>query len=1057
MASLERLEKREVFALSGVTLSQLPLAAYDNSGVLTYDTATGSLDISATPLNVRFPPNSLRVVTGGHGDFQIHAKVDAAGNLIRGVNAGDTALNGTINANGDDLVVMGGVDLDGNGTIDPGETGVLLTGEIYAFGHLDSGGPTDRFDFRFIPTGGLLLPYYPAGRDVGVVMTSESSTFTGSFGENFTGGAKGNYGPIAPPAPSSLSGTVYCDRDQSGSLTSGDMGIANVPVRLTGTNNAGQPVDITINTNPDGTYSFPNLRPGTYSISETSPAQTVEGTNTVGTAGGAVLNEDAIGGISLLAGVDGVNYNFGYICLGNIVGHKFLDLTGDGLTSDDTPLAGTTIYIDANDNGQLDSGELSQVTGADGSFAFNNLIPGTYIIREVVSSGYIRTNPLGADNFTVNLAPGETNQGNDFSNLQLVSISGKKFLDITGNGITNDDTALGGTTIYLDLNNNGQLDSGEQSVVTAADGTYEFTGLLPGSYTVREVVPAGYNQTAPAPTNYYSIVLNSGQNATARNFANAQRKGSISGQKFLDITGNGLTADDTPLGGTTIYIDANNNRIKDSGERSTVTLADGSFTFSNLQSGTYIIREVVPEGYIRTNPTLQDFFSVTLGTGQSVSGLKFANAEKCDCNILTNVTYSINGTTVVTDLRGNTNQGDVVTVTFTVRPGAQPHPFTLVSYTAPGATFVAQDAAEQEIYDIDTGVFGPGTYTLTVTIPDSNYQIDFVCGEAIDRFGPAGSNIFYTPQCRLISADNDGCAVPLDNPSSLSGFVWLDDDNDGNFDADEMPIQGAKVTVSWTESGTTKSVSKYTDANGRYIVGNLRPRTYSVTETKPSGFADGRDVVGSAGGTLGSDKVTNIVLGAGVTATGYNFGERSANDQVGSGDTAALSFWKSSAGGNLIRSLNGGSVATQLGFWLADRFPNLFGASAGTMNLRGKSNSQIASAVVSRASSSSTLLEAEVLSTALSAYVTNSGWAGGTMATSYGFVVNLAGSGLSLTNVSGYGARLGFTNNTSRELIEILANTDDRTFLGMVYSGDSAARASLYTFFRAINAAGGIV
>ncbi|HEV3022434.1 MAG TPA: DUF4214 domain-containing protein, partial [Pirellulales bacterium] len=51
----------------------------------------------------------------------------------------------------------------------------------------------------------------------------------------------------------------------------------------------------------------------------------------------------------------------------------------------------------------------------------------------------------------------------------------------------------------------------------------------------------------------------------------------------------------------------------------------------------------------------------------------------------------------------------------------------------------------------------PGkTYSLTVTIPNCYYQIDFVCGPAIVPFGPAGSNIFYSAQNRLFSADNGG-------------------------------------------------------------------------------------------------------------------------------------------------------------------------------------------------------------------------------------------------------------------------------------------------------------
>lgn len=56
---------------------------------------------------------------------------------------------------------------------------------------------------------------------------------------------------------------------------------------------------------------------------------------------------------------------------------------------------------------------------------------------------------------------------------------------------------LPGVTIYLDLNNNGTLDTGEPSQKTNDKGLYEFTGLAPGIYTVREVVPSGFKQTAP--------------------------------------------------------------------------------------------------------------------------------------------------------------------------------------------------------------------------------------------------------------------------------------------------------------------------------------------------------------------------------------------------------------------------------------------------------------------------------------------------------------------------------------------------------------------------------
>jgi hypothetical protein len=56
---------------------------------------------------------------------------------------------------------------------------------------------------------------------------------------------------------------------------------------------------------------------------------------------------------------------------------------------------------------------------------------------------------------------------------------------------------LGDVTVYLDLDDDGTLDPGEPSTVTGADGTYEFTDLVPGLWVVRQVVPSGYAQTFP--------------------------------------------------------------------------------------------------------------------------------------------------------------------------------------------------------------------------------------------------------------------------------------------------------------------------------------------------------------------------------------------------------------------------------------------------------------------------------------------------------------------------------------------------------------------------------
>src|SRR5689334_14189646 len=70
----------------------------------------------------------------------------------------------------------------------------------------------------------------------------------------------------------------------------------------------------------------------------------------------------------------------------SISGTVYHDLTGNGLTPDDTPLSGAIvrIYKDVNGNGMLDAGDGAPIgaktTGASGTYTFNNLALGKYLV-----------------------------------------------------------------------------------------------------------------------------------------------------------------------------------------------------------------------------------------------------------------------------------------------------------------------------------------------------------------------------------------------------------------------------------------------------------------------------------------------------------------------------------------------------------------------------------------------------------------------------------------------------------------------------------------------------
>ncbi|MBN9518394.1 carboxypeptidase regulatory-like domain-containing protein, partial [bacterium] len=581
--------------------------------------------------------------------------------------------------------------------------------------------------------------------------------------------------------------------------------------------------------------------------------------------------------------------------------------------------------------------------------------------------------------------------------------------------------------------------------------------------------------------------------------------GSISGKKYRDVSGNGLNLTatpyapaDVPLAGTTIYLDLNNNGAKDDNEPSRVTNAQGEYSFTGLPAGTYYVREVVPGGFIRTGPATTNGYAVTLTAGGSASGKDFANYEMiCAPCTIANVSYRLvhpDGTSeVVRDLRGQTTEGDVVTVTFWIDdPGS--FPVTLVSYTAPEPYFNASTAGQQKIYDLATGTFARGgPYTLTVTIPNCYYQIDFVCGYAIDQLGPEGSNIFYTPQDRLFSADNGGTRDCRDADGSISGVKYKDLDGDGYRDAGEPGLKDWVIYVDLNNNGAKDAgePAAVTRADGSYKISNLAAGSYKVREVQQAGWvatqtpgaitltagqdktgvdfgnkaatagsisgykfndrnADGEwdkngldncwnngdDEVGMSGWTIFVDydgdgvrdanepydvtdssgyyKITGVATGtwevAEVVQSGWvrtteervvslASGEAETNVTFGNfkgslvmnGDTATVNFWKGTNGKKLIYKLNNGGTsgtATALGNWLATNFGEMYGSGCGSNNLAGKTNAQVYSYLCSLASNSGKQLEAQVLATALAVYVTDSDWAGGTYATAFGFTVN---------------------------------------------------------------------
>jgi SdrD B-like domain len=208
----------------------------------------------------------------------------------------------------------------------------------------------------------------------------------------------------------------------------------------------------------------------------------------------------------------------------SINGRVFNDKNATGFfDGDDTGIDGFRVFLDSNFNGVLDTGEVSKPVSSTGTYHFTGIDAGTYRVREVFRQGWRQSFPaLGY--YEITLKYGETAKTQSFANTDTVVIKGKVWNDTNKDGaINNGEGGIPGWTVYLDLNHDGILDTGDKSTTTDTAGNYRFFQLPAGTYVVRALPVATWRPTVPG-SGAKTVTLTAGGTASNKNFGEKRFK-----------------------------------------------------------------------------------------------------------------------------------------------------------------------------------------------------------------------------------------------------------------------------------------------------------------------------------------------------------------------------------------------------------------------------------------------------------------------------------------------------------------------------------------------------
>ncbi|MBI5214349.1 MAG: VCBS repeat-containing protein [Ignavibacteriae bacterium] len=509
---------------------------------------------------------------------------------------------------------------------------------------------------------------------------------------------------------------------------------------------------------------------------------------------------------------------------GSISGMKWHDVDADGIKDENEPgISDWTVFIDSNNNGLLDGGEVSAVTDSAGNYSFGSLSAGTYRIREVMQAEWTRTSVLAESTI---VASGQAINDVNFGNYKYGTIGGRKWNDLNNNSDREESEPLipGWQMVMWDVNNPTIKDT----VTTDSTGWYWFTSLMPGIYHIIEVQQSPWVQTFPhtyEQQGYHLVGVTSGTYSIGNDFGNHYNPpvGSISGMKWNDVDGDGVKDEgEPPLQGWVIVL--NGDAVFDT------TDADGNYSFENLSEGTFTVTEQQQVGWTQTSPPNGNY-EVALNAGENATGKDFGNFRFGE----------IRGRKW-NDLNNNSD-----------REENEP----LIS----GWKIVLYEVNQPTIKDTVL-TDSTGWYTFKNLLPGTYHIIEVQQSQWVQTFPHTYEQQGYHLVGVTSGTYSEGNDFGNHQIGSISGMKFNDVNSNGTKDEGENGLQGWTIQLYTSIASGAVPILTSTDANGNYSFDSLSAGDYLLSEQQQAGW----NQTFPPGGSY------SVTLNAGENLTGKDFG-----------------------------------------------------------------------------------------------------------------------------------------------------------------------------------------